>query len=299
MMSLKISKGFMVILGAIVLLSSCGGGSGGSGVILYYPYRTVYGHICQTFEPIPGCTFDSATGQRITVHHDPHYDRYRGATDDMWYVIFDLNGVAAVYDELGRFRYYASVSQFAGYMGGYYIGVGSSSLYWEDIRGKSYWLGKNGVLYSANLMAPNFGRAINENDEASHSTRMALMQSAANRLLVQKATQYLHQEFDLPENKARLIASSLNAYALTAVTRGYLTTKDIDSTFETVFGVTFSQASQAVKALQKGEKDLMRSLTEKSSQYLGISPQKAQRFIKLMYKEALAQMGYNIDDINW
>src|SRR3712207_4514014 len=60
-----------------------GGTGGGSGDVLYYPYENGYGDICSTMESSPGCTFDRATGTRINVTYDPHYDRFLGGSDDL------------------------------------------------------------------------------------------------------------------------------------------------------------------------------------------------------------------------
>src|SRR5690348_14709490 len=135
-MKRKLTTTLSLVAGAAIACSfvACGGGHHGSGDTLYYPYETVYGDICSSYEPTPGCTFDRATGQRITVSHDPDYDRYGGGSDDMWFVTFDGGGRAKVYDANGVFQYYEDVANFAGYVGGYSIGVGSSGLYWEDIR---------------------------------------------------------------------------------------------------------------------------------------------------------------------
>ncbi|MCX7674656.1 MAG: hypothetical protein N2Z70_02350 [Bdellovibrionaceae bacterium] len=293
------------------LMTGCGGGGsvsvgigvgvgGGGGTALYYPYETVYGDICATTEPTPGCTFDRRTGQRITVSQDPHYDRYFGASDDMWYVEFDNRGVARVYDEDGRFRYYADVSQFAGWVGGTYIGVGTSGAYWEDIRNGTYWLGKNGVLYSANLLESNFGQAINE-DGASEETITSLVatRTAANRKLVANAAEKLAKKYEMPIERARVIASSLNSFAVAGVERGFVTSKDVDQTFRAVFGVPFQSALTAIKDLQKGETAAITELTQQSAQYLGLKPHQAKEFVKDMYRSALAEYGYNIDDVNW
>ena len=143
----------ITLVGALALgFFGCGGGGGGGSTnVLYYPFETVYGDICATSEPTPGCTFDVATGARITVSRDSHYDRYGFGSDDMWYVEFDQYGEAAVYNERNEFQYYADVHEFAGYVGGNFIGVGTSGLFWEDIRNGSYWLGRNGDRKSTRL----------------------------------------------------------------------------------------------------------------------------------------------------
>lgn len=124
-------------------------------------FATVEGTVCQNAEPTPGCTFSGATNLRITVEQDPHYNSAGSGTDDLWYVRFDSSGRGAVYNQLGQFQYYADVQDFAGYMGGTTIGVGTTGFYWENVTNATYWLGKHGVLYSANASGPNFGQAIN------------------------------------------------------------------------------------------------------------------------------------------
>ena len=117
----------------ITLLSACGGGGGGGTTtapsaadIVKYPYETVYGDVCSTSQPTPGCTFSRQTGQRITVSADPDYNSQRFGTDDLYYVKFNGSGGAAVYNDLGQFQYNASVNQFAGYISGRTIGVGTT-----------------------------------------------------------------------------------------------------------------------------------------------------------------------------
>jgi hypothetical protein len=129
--------------------------------IVVYLYETMYGTACTGPEPTPSCTFDRSTGARITVTADPDYDRYGFGSDDLGFVTFDGAGNAAVYDDLGHFQYFTDVSHFTGYIGGTTIGVGTTGVYWENVAHGTYWLGRNGVLYSANLANANFGQAIN------------------------------------------------------------------------------------------------------------------------------------------
>lgn len=294
---------FSITTAIISAFSACGGGGGGGGGssnVIYYPFETVYGDICRTYEATPGCTFDAKTGQRITVSRDPHYDRYGSHSDDMWFVEFNSAGVAAVYNDLGVFQYYADVSQFAGWVGGNYIGVGTSGLFWEDIRSGTYWLGKNGVLYSANLLENNYGQAIN-NKEASKATdtNFAALNSESNKKLVKLGADKLVKEYGFKKDKAMVIASSLNTFAVTASVRGKVSTKDMDKTFKSVFGVQFSEALTAVKDLKGGNKTSMQELTQRSASALGLKPHQAQQFIKGMYKKALTQWGYDVDQVNW
>ncbi|MCS6839045.1 MAG: hypothetical protein NZ480_09400 [Bdellovibrionaceae bacterium] len=301
-----LSSTVAVTLGALFILttSGCGGGGGPTlnspATLLYYPYETVYGTVCQTREPIPGCTFDRKTGLRISVSHDPHYDRYGDGTDDMWYVKFNSWGVASVYDSYGIFRYFADVSEFAGWMGGYYIGVGTTGLLWEDVRNGTYWLGKNGVLYSANLLEPNFGKAINEDGADRPSDKSFISRkSEANQRLIAKATDKLVADYQLSRPKAQLIASTLNHFAIQSVERGHLTTQDVDKTFKTVFGVSFRDALQAVKGFTQGDTSGIKEVTERSAQYLGLQPHQAQKFIRDMYRSALAEWGIDADQLQW
>ncbi|MCX7979268.1 MAG: hypothetical protein N2578_09720, partial [Bdellovibrionaceae bacterium] len=220
--------------------------------------------------------------------------------DDMWYVHFDSRGVGAVYDDLGRFRYYANVSEFAGWVGGTMIGVGTTGLFWENVAGGTYWLGKNGVLYSANSWRGNYGQAINEQDAASATdTNLAALASESNKKLVELASQKLMREYGFEKSKATAVASALNSWAVAAAERGYTTTRDMDRTFKAVFGASFSEALAAVKDLQNGDLEGMRELTNRSAAALGLKPHQAQKFMKGMYKKALAQWGYDIDSISW
>jgi hypothetical protein len=277
-----------------------GGGSGGGGSVLYYPYEDVYGDACSTMEASPGCTFDRTTGLRIDVTHDPHYDQYSGGSDDLWYVEFDAAGNAAVYNQYGSFQYFADVSDFAGYVGGSYIGVGTTGLFWEDIRNGTYWLGKNGVLYSANLLESNYGDAINdESSDQATDTNFSAINSDGNKKLVKMAAEKLVKEYGFQQDKARAVASALNVWAVAGIERGVTTTKDIDNTFKTVFGVNYGDAVAAVKDFAMGDKSGMQDITNRSASALGLKPHQAQKFMKGMYKKALAEFGYDVEAINW
>ncbi len=124
-------------------------------------FRTVFGDACSSSTPTPGCTFDAQTGARITVDRDGDYNNTGHGSDDLWYVQFDASGNAAVYNDLGQFQYFADVSSFAGYISGTTIGVGTSGVYWENTASGTYWLGQNGVLYSANIGEVRYGQAVN------------------------------------------------------------------------------------------------------------------------------------------
>lgn len=277
-----------------------GGGGGGSSDTLYYPYETVYGDVCTTQQATPGCTFLSSNGKRIKVTEDTDYNRTGHGSDDMWYVKFDASGTAAVYDEYGRFQYYAGVHEFAGYVGGTTIGVGTTGMYWENISGGTYWLGKNGVLYSANQGEGKYGEAINDksSSEASDSN-FAALRSETNKKLVSMASQKLMKEYGFQQDKAVAVASALNSWAVAAAERGQTTPQDMDKTFKSVFGVKFADALAAVKDLQTGSTSGMTEMTNRSAAALGLKPHEAQKFIKGMYRKALANWGYDVDQVNW
>lgn len=295
-----------VVLASVVATSfaACGGGGGGGGggsaPVIYYPYETVYGDVCQTQEASPGCTFLKSTGERIKVTDDPDYNRGGYGSDDLWYVKFDSSGKAAVYDDLGRFQYYANVSEFAGYVGGTTIGVGTTGFYWEDISNGTYWLGKNGVLYNANSGESNYGQAINDKTSSSASdTNFAALNSDANKELVKMASDRLMKEYGFKQDKAVAVASALNSWAVAAAERGTTSEKDMDKTFKAVFGVQFSDALAAAKDLSFGDNSGMQDLTNRSAAALGLKPHQAQKFMKGMYKKALANWGYDESSFNW
>lgn len=284
----------------LTLLAACGGGGGGSGSVLYYPYKTVYGDICSSMQPTPGCTFSRTTGDRITVTKDPDYNKFGFGSDDLWYVNFDSYGRAAVYDDLGHFQYYADASSFAGYIGGTTIGVGTTGFFWENVAGGTYWLGKNGVLYSANTYESNYGQAINNKTSgAASQTSFAALNSDANKKMIEKASLKLIQDYGFEKSKATAVASALNSWAVASAERGYTTPTDMDKTFKTVFGVNYMDALSAVKDLQAGSTDGMKDLTNRSAAALGLKPDQAQKFVKGMYKNALSQFGYDADSVKW
>tara|TARA_B110001454_G_scaffold219202_1_gene251966 strand:- start:48164 stop:49102 length:939 start_codon:yes stop_codon:yes gene_type:complete len=298
----------VLVTGFAIGFFGCGGGGGSSPVnVLYYPYQTIFEKVCMTVEPTPGCTFDARTGERISVSADPAYDRRGHATDDMWFVEFDEYGMAAVYDQDRILREYKDVSEFGGYLGtydigtgGYNVATGETRLVWEDIRNGAYYLGKNGVLYSANLIESNFGQAINnKNASKATDTNFAALNSDANKILVAKGAEKLMKEYGFKKAQATAVASVLNNFAVTTSLRGKVTTKDIDVTFKGAFGVPFSDALTAVNKLREGDKSSMRELTNRSASALGLKPHQAQQFIKGMYKKALTQWGYDVDTISW
>lgn len=303
-----------------VLLTACGGGGsggggstggggssnppvgsgGGSAPIVYGPYETVFGEACQGREVTPGCTFNRSNGKRVNVIQDPHYDRYGYDEDDLWFVKFDANGIGRVYDDLGNFQYTRDVSKFAGYISGTTIGVGTSGLFWENIAGGTYWLGKNGVLYSANTSKGNFGDAINnkESSEASDAN-FAALNSDANKALIKAGADKLVREYGFTQSKAQAVASALNSWAVAGAERGFTTEKDMSKTFKSVFGVEYSSALAAAQDLTFGNATGMRELTNRSAAALGLKPSQAQKFVKGMYKKSLANWGFDADSINW
>ncbi|MFN7453266.1 MAG: hypothetical protein ACK5RO_01270 [Pseudobdellovibrionaceae bacterium] len=303
---LKVLGSSVAVLASATMITACGGGGGGGGYtgggsspVINYPYETVFGDACRTSEPTPGCTFNR-NGSRVNVTQDPHYDRYGYDADDLWFVKFDNSGNARVYNDLGQYQYSRHISQFAGFVGGTTIGVGTTGLFWENVSGGTYWLGRNGVLYSANTGRGNFGDAINndEADEVSDSS-FAALNSDANKALVKAASQKLQKDYGFSAEKAKAVASALNVWAVSGAERGYTTTKDMDKTFKSVFGVDYQSALAAVKDLAAGDNSSMRELTDRSAQSLGLKPAQAQKFIKGMYKKALAQWGYDADSISW
>jgi hypothetical protein len=291
-------KLFAAALMSAGLMACSGGGPSNS---LYYPYETVYGDVCYTTEVTPGCTFDRVTGLRVTVYEDPHYDRFFGGSDDMYWVEFDSNGIATVFTNSGAIYDIADVSEFDGWMGGTYIGVGITGLFWEDVRNGSYWLGKNGVLYNAMPFEGNFGEAINNEDaDEASDTNFAALASDANKKLVKRAADKLSKDYGFKADKAHAIASALNVWAVAGVERGTTTPRDITETFKTVFGVEYGDAIASVKAyVMKNDVKAMQELTNRSSSALGLKPHQTQKFMKEMYRKALTEFGYDVDNYNW
>lgn len=301
----------LTLSAAALILSACGGGGGGqpapysdsSADILRYPYETVYGDVCRTSEPTPGCTFSRQTGQRITVSADPDYDQFGFGSDDLWYVQFDSSGNAQVFDDLGNFQYSARANDFAGYIGGTTIGVGNTGFFYENVSNGTYWFGDNGVLYSANTSRSNYGQAINNKGaKKATDTNSKAISSESNQKLIKAGADKLMKEYKLTQSKAIAVASALNSWAVMGAERGKVTTGDMDKTFKTVFGVQFNEALSAVNAFRMGGADAenkVRDLTQRSAANLGLKPDQAKDFIKGMYKGAIEDAGLNADDIQW
>lgn len=297
---------------ALVILSACGGGKkpgnshGGnpsidSNDVIRYPYETVYGDVCRgSSEPTPGCTFVRSTGLRVTVSADPVYDSAGYGSDDMWYVQFDSSGRASVYNDLGSFQYYADASEFANHISGTTIGVGQTGAFWENVSNKQYWFGKNGVLYSANTGSSNYGQAINNKDASKNGSADSFtLKSAQNVALINAGAEKLKKSYGMSSSKAIAVASALNSWAVMGAERGKITTTDLNKTFTTVFGVQFNDAIAAFKSFESGNTAAARDLTNRSADALGLKPDQAEMFVKDMYRGALGQWGYNVDDIKF
>ena len=305
-MKANLIKGVVLTLAATVLTACGGGGGGGSTytpgpiVVVQGPYETVYGTNCAGQEVKPGCTFVAATGQRATVSADPNYDRHGYGSDDLWFVKFDSSGRAQVYNDLGQFQYTANISEFAGYVGGTTIGVGTTGLYWENVSNRTYWFGKNGVLFNANAGSSKFGQAINNKDAKNASdVNSKAIKSEFNQALIKAGAAKLQKEYGLSASKALGVASALNAWAVGGAERGKITTRDMDLTVKAVFGIEFKEALAAFHDFQAGDSSAARELTNRSATALGIKPDQAKEFIKGMYKSTLTKMGVNSADINW
>jgi hypothetical protein len=277
-------------------LVACGGDDS-----IYYPFQTVYGDVCRTMEPTPGCTFNR-DGTRVTVEQDPYHDdsTSSGSGNIMNTVHFNANGTADVYDHYGVYLYSAPTSSFSGWISGNTIGVGTTGLFWENVAGGNYWLGKNGVLYSQNGGDSNFKQAINSDASVEASdTNFAAISMESNKTLIRKGSEKLMKEYGFRKEKAQAVASALNSWAVSVAERGYTTEKDMDRTFAAVFGVKYSSALAAIRDLQAGDKAGMRELTNRSASALGLQPYQAQQFIKGMYARALAEWGYDVNNLSW
>lgn len=293
----------------IALLSGCGGGGGtggGGGSVIYYPYETVYGSACSTFEPTPGCTF-YRDGSRITVEEDTHYNYYGNGSDDMSYVNFwtasDGQVYGDIYNNLGVFQRTSHISSFAGWVGGGYIGVGTTGLFWESVSGGQYYFGKNGVLYSGNAWASNFGEAIN-NEAASETvdTNFAALSSESNKTLIKKAAKNLMDKYGFASmDKAEAVAGALNRWMVGVSERGHTTTSDMDKAFKGTFGgMDFYSATAAVKDYLKGDEKSINSVKAKvnrSAAAMGLRSDQLLRFGADVFSEPLSSLGYKKEDI--
>ena len=289
----------------IALLSGCGGGGGGgsSAPVIYYPYETVYGDVCTTTVPTPGCTFYSDNGQRIDVTEDPHYSYYGNGSDDMSYVNFftalDGEVYGDVYDNLGVFQGTQHISYFAGWVGGGYIGVGTTGLFWESVSGGQYYFGQEGVLYSANAWASNFGEAIN-NEGATEAvdTNFAALNSEANKALIKKGADKLINKYGFKPDKAEAVASALNRWSVGVYERGKSTERDMDKAFKGTFGgMDFRTATAAVKDYMSGDYGSAKEKVNRSASAMGLRADQLLRFMGDAYAKPLTSFGYDVEEI--
>ena len=278
----------------LMSIAACGGGGGGGGVVLYYPYKDLYGNVCYTFEATPGCTFLRTTGERIMVTEDPDYNR-------LWSVVFDSTGTyAAVYDQYNNFQGYKDVSEFSGYVADGLIGLGTTGLFWEDVRNGSYYWGKNGVLYSANAGEVQYLRAINNNGAATAvDTDMSALTSEANVALVDAATAKLVNEYNMDPAKARDMAETFNQWGVASASRGVTTDVDMNTTFRKAFKVDYAEAKAAVKAIAADSSDtqLFAGVNNRSAAANGILPRHNLKMLKSFYGKALASWGYDVNEL--
>lgn len=140
--------------------ASSGGGSVGGSAESTDRYQKVNGEPCITAQPVPECTFERLNGVRIAVTQDPDYNRNGHGSDDMAWVYFRFDGLGEVTFADGSTEIRLTNS-FSGWISGNTIGVGTTGSHWENVAGGTYWLGRNGVLYSSNSWGTNFGKAIN------------------------------------------------------------------------------------------------------------------------------------------
>lgn len=294
---------------ALSLLSACGGGgkpgqynppSVDTGDILRYPYETVYGDACRsTSEVTPGCTFSRATGLRVTVSADPSYNSQGYGSDDMWYVEFDYSGRGVVKDDLGNFKKYADISEFAGHKGGNYIGVGTTGAFWENVSGHTYWFGKNGVLYSANTSASNYGQAINNKKAKQISDANAKKIKSASNVALIKAGALKLQELGLSASKATAVSSAMNSMAVMNSERGTITDADFNRTFKTLSGgVAYSDALAAVNSFVQGNKAPARELTNRSAAALGLTAEEGEAYMKGLFAPHAKKLGVDLEQIS-
>lgn len=298
-MNARSIKRLLLASAAALTVASCGGGGGGGGggsSILYYPYENVYGDVCATWTPTPGCTFDAVTGLRIDVNESVD------SVSNMWTVRFDSTGTFAdVWDEWGIYQGVYLTSEFAGWQGGNKIGVGTTGLFWENVSGGRYLWDSNGVLYNDNLFESNYLKAIN-NKSAGEAvdTDIVAMANESEARLVEAAANNLVKKYSFTKEKAHAVASGLHRWGSDVIkNRGWSTAEDLKSGLEATFGVDYGQAVAAVKDLMEGKPEGMQILTERSAAALGLKPSDAKQFIIDSYEGALADFGYSAADLNW
>ena len=171
-------------------------------------------------------------------------------------------------------------------MGGNYVGVGSTGYYWEDVRNGQYYLGLNWVLYSGNIYDNNFGRAVNDSSAGlSRDTNLSALASEDNERLVQAAAGRLENKYGFASDRALVVASALNQWAVAGAERGYTTDRDMDASFRQVFGVDYSEAQSLMREAYVTQDTS--ALVNRSASALGLRPSQAEEFLKSMYSEIL------------
>jgi len=173
------------------------------------------------------------------------------------------------------------------------------SVYGTPLRGFMYYNYSGNRLYEEDS-GGGVGRAINNAAAARGSDSNWAAQAAESRKeKIAMFAEGLQHKYALPKEKAGVVASALQAYHETQVERGFSTAKDVEDSFQKVFGVEYNTALTAAKAFQDGKPQQIRDLTNRSAAYLGIKPDQAQKFIKSMYRETLKQNGYDPDTLSW
>jgi hypothetical protein len=186
----------------------------------------------------------------------------------------------------------------AGYQAGYDEGFNEGEDYGYD---DGYYYGHNDGYTEGydDGYDDGYSDALNSGDsDNATDTNFSGGASEANKLMVKRAANRLHEEYGLPQDKALAVASALNVWAV-AVERGFTTPRDINDTFVAVFGVKLSDAITALKSFSKGDTAGMKDITNRSASALGIKPHQAKKFIKGMYRQALTDAGYDAESIDW
>ena len=245
----------------LLQLTACGGGGSRQKPVLFYPYETVFGEVCNETTPVPGCTFRTLDGRRVTVSEDRDFNRSGNGSNDLQFVIFreawngrtfETVGDVFTLDSRGRTSRNPiatlPAASFQGHQFSSTIGVGVTGLFWRDVlNGNQFWFGpSSGVLYDANDFSSTFGQAINNSGSERTNNRWANLEYKAEQSFLQKAAYKLQQKLPfMSERQALNMATQLDQIAVAHVSPArVLTLSEQDNLLKDFVGVDARTATR-------------------------------------------------------